>query len=82
MLIGPKYAVLFRAMIRHLVGALETERLGRGGAGHAELLVDRLILPPPQELVKNHDIPSSSHVRLGMRRIVKVRTFYTQLRQH
>ena len=55
-------------MIRHLVGALKTERLGRGGAGHAQFLDDRLILPPPQELVINHDLPTSSTtlVRVGM----------------
>jgi len=33
-------------MIRHLVGAFETEHLGSGGAGHAQFLDDRLILPP------------------------------------
>jgi len=53
-------------MIRHNVAALETERLGRGGDGHAELLDDRLILLPPQELVINHDTPTSSHFKLGV----------------
>jgi hypothetical protein len=33
--IGLANAILGRAVIRHLVGALETERLGGGGAGHA-----------------------------------------------
>jgi len=33
-------------MIRHLVGVLETERLGRRGAVHAQFVDDRLILPP------------------------------------
>jgi len=57
-------------MIRYLVGALETEYLVRGGAGHTELVDDRLILASPQEIVINHDLPSSSrHVRLGMIRI-------------
>jgi len=51
-------------VIRHLVGALETERFGRGSVGHAEL-----ILPPPQELLFNHDNPTSSHVRLRIIRI-------------
>jgi len=32
-------------MIWLLVGDLEMERLGGGGAGHTELLDDRLILP-------------------------------------
>jgi len=32
--------------MRHLVGVLKTESLGRGGDGHAHLLDDRLILPP------------------------------------
>ena len=31
----PIYAVLFRAVIRHLLGGLETEYLGVGGGGHA-----------------------------------------------
>jgi len=55
-------------MIRHLVGDLEKKLLGHGGADHAQFLDDRLILPPLQELVINHDLPSSSssHVRLGM----------------
>ena len=52
-------------MIRHLVGAFETEHLSLGGAVHAELLDDHLILLPPQEHVINHDFPTSSHVRLG-----------------
>jgi len=71
-------------MTLHLVGALEAERLGGGGAGHLQLLDDRLILPHPQELVINHDLPtsSSSHVRVGMIRIGKVPTFYRQLWQH
>ena len=72
-------------MIRHLVGALETERLGRGGAGHAQFLDDYLILPPAEKLVINHDFPtssSSSHVRLGMKGMGQVRTFYRQLHQH
>jgi len=56
-------------MIRHLVGALETESLRLGGAGHAEFLDDLLILPPPQDLVINHDHTTSNHVRLGMIRI-------------
>jgi len=51
-------------MIYYLVGALETERLERGSAGHADLLDDRLILPPPQELVISHDLSTTSQVRL------------------
>ena len=45
-------------MFRHLVVGLETERLGGGGAGHAELFDDRLILPPLQELVIDHGLYS------------------------
>ena len=53
-------------MIRHLVGALETERLGRRGAGLAQFLDDRLILAPAQELLIYHDLTASSHVGLGI----------------
>jgi hypothetical protein len=54
-------------MIRHLVGALEIERTGSGGAGYAQLLDDRLVLSPLQELKINHDLPrGGSHVRIGM----------------
>lgn len=35
-------------MIRHLVVALELERLGSGGEAQPQLLDDRLVLPPPQ----------------------------------
>ena len=45
-------------MISHIVGALETERLATGGSGHAQLLVERLVLPPPLELRINQRIPS------------------------
>jgi len=69
-------------MIRPLIGALETERIERGGSGHAELFDDRLILPPPQELVLSHDIPTSSLVRLGMiKKSVKYVPFRRKLRQ-
>ena len=52
-------------MIRHLLGAFETERIGRCGAGHVQFLDDRLILALPQKLEFYHDvIPSYSHVRL------------------
>ena len=62
--IDPIYAVLCRAVIHHLVGGLLTKRLVRGGAGHAELLDDQLILPLPQELVSITDsllLPAMSH---------------------
>jgi len=36
MSVGPIQAILRRAVIRYLVGALETERFGRGGARHAQ----------------------------------------------
>lgn len=47
------HAVFRSALIRHLVGVLELERIGNGGAGHARPLV-RLVLPPSHELKKNH----------------------------
>jgi len=62
-------------MICHLVGALETERLGHGGACHAQFLDESLILPPPQELVTNHEIIPSRHVGLGIIKINKVPNF-------
>ena len=40
-------------------GGFETERLGRRGDGIAQYLHDRLILPPPQEIVINHELPVS-----------------------
>jgi len=46
--IDPIYAVFFRAMIRHILGALEKKRLGCGSSGHAELLDDLLVQTPPQ----------------------------------
>jgi len=60
-------------MIRFLVGALEMERLGCGGTGHAQFLDGRLILPPEQEIEINHDFPPS-HVRLGIITIDKIPT--------
>jgi len=69
-------------MIRHVLGAFETEHFGRGGAGHAQLLDERLRLQPPQDLVMKHDLPTSSHARLRIKRIVKLPTIYRQLRQH
>jgi len=82
MVIDLIYAVLSRAMIRHLVGRFETERLGSGGTGHAEFL-DRLILSPTQKFVIDNGLSTtSSHVRLGTIRIDKVPTFYRELRQH
>jgi len=38
--------------MRHLLGAIETERLGRVGAGHPDLLEDRLILHPAKLVIK------------------------------
>ena len=43
-------------MIRHLVWALEPERLKRCGAGHAYHFDDRLLLPPSKELKINHGL--------------------------
>jgi len=83
MAIDPIYAVLCGAMLRHLVGLFETERLGSTGTGEAEFLDDGLILPPPQELVIDNGLSTTpSHVRLGMIGIDKIPTFYRQLRQH
>jgi len=84
MAIDTIYAVLCRAMIRHLVGRFETERLGSGGTGHADFLDDRLILPTPQELVIDNGLSTTtpSHVRIGMIRIDKILTIYRQLRQN
>jgi len=45
--VHPINAVLYRSVIRHLVGRFETERLPSDGTGHAQFLDDRLILPPP-----------------------------------
>ena len=53
-------------MISHLVGALEMESTGSGGAGYAQLLDDRLVLSPLQELKINHDLPTrASDVIIG-----------------
>jgi len=49
MAIDPFFAILYRAIIRHLVGWFETERLGSGGTGHAEYFDDSLILSPTQK---------------------------------
>jgi len=46
MAIDPIYAVPCLAMIRHLVGWFETERLGNGGTGYAKYLDDHPILRP------------------------------------
>ena len=43
-------------MILHLVGVLKPKRLGSIGAGNAEQLDDRLVLPPPHELKINHGL--------------------------
>ena len=62
-------------MSPNLLGTLETELLGHRGAGHAEFCDERLILPPPQEFVINHDNTASSYIRLGTVKIGKVPTF-------
>jgi hypothetical protein len=60
-------------MIRHVVGALEPKSLGSVGADHAYLLYDSLVLPSPQELKNNHDLPAcASYVRHGMRVFSKI----------
>ena len=65
-------AVSYQSVIGHLVRRFETERLGSDGTGHAQFLVDRLILPPPQELVIVSGLSTTqSHVRIGMIRIVQ-----------
>jgi len=46
--VGPIKALLSRAVIHHLVGVLETEHLGSGGAGHAQFLDDRQVLASPK----------------------------------
>jgi len=58
----------------YLLGAFETERLGRRSATYAQFFDDHLILPNPHEIVINHDFPPSSHVRLGIIGIGEVRT--------
>jgi len=59
-------------MIRHLVGTLEPKILETGGVGHAQLLEDHLVLPSPQELKINHDLPTgTSHVIIRMTRFSK-----------
>jgi hypothetical protein len=40
-------------MISHVVGVLEPVRLPGGGAGHAQLLDERFVLTPLQELKIN-----------------------------
>ena len=81
--VGPVYTVLRRAMISHLVGALEPEHFAGSGDGHAQLFDDRLDLTSPQELKINYSLRvCASQVRLGMTGFSKVLTFYMQLRQH
>ena len=78
MAIDSIYAVLCRAMIRHLLRWFETERLGSAGTGHPELLDDRLILPTKKELVIDNGLSTTpSHVRLGMIRMDKIPSFYS-----
>ena len=80
--IDPICAVLCLTMICQLLGLVETELLGGGGAGHAEFLDDSLILPLPQEPILDKDYSTTpSHVRLGMIRIDEIPKFYRQLRQ-
>jgi len=70
-------------MFSHLVGALEPERLSGGGAGHAQHLDDRFVLPPQHELKINYSIPAcASLVRLRITGFSKVPTYYMQLRLH
>ena len=81
--VGTVYAVIRRAMIRHLVGAFEQDRLGCGGTGYAHLLDDQLVLPPPQEIKFNHDLSTcASHVRLRMTGFLKITYLLYELRQH
>jgi len=83
MAIDPIYAVHFRAIISHLVGRFETERLGSGGTGHVDFFDDGLILSPTQKLVIDKGLSTiPSDVKLGMIRIGKISTVYIQLRQH
>ena len=69
-------------MIRHFIGALEMERVGCSGTGHAHFLHNRLILPPPKQLVINHYLSSSSDISLVIIRNVKVPSFFRKLRHH
>ena len=69
--IGPVYAVLRRAMIRHIVCLFEPECLGSGGAGNAHLLDDRLVLPPRNNLKSIKASTSERRVGLGMKRILQ-----------
>ena len=62
-------------MFHHFVGALETERLGCRGGGHALFLDDRPIVPSPQELVINQELPAISRVSLGIIKNGKLHTF-------
>ena len=60
-------------MIRHLVGRFKTERLESSGTSHTEVLDERLILPPLQNLVIDNGLSTTpSYVRLGMIRIGKI----------
>jgi len=61
-------------MIRHLVGALQTKLLRRRFAGHKQFLDDRLMLRPARTRFQSRT-RASSHVTLGIIRIVKVLTF-------
>jgi len=71
MTVRPFYVFLYLSLIGHLVGRFEMERLGSDGKGHAYFLEDRLILPPPKELVIDNGISTTHHVRIGMIRIVQ-----------
>ena len=65
--VSPIYAVLRKAAIRHLVWALEPERLRIGGPGKTQILDDRLVLPHPQELENYHGLSTcASNVTIGM----------------
>jgi len=60
MAVRPINTILYGSVIGHLVGRFETERLGNYGTGHAQLLDDRLILPPTQKLVTDNAL-STTH---------------------
>ena len=69
------YAVMFRDVFRHLLGANVTELFGSGRAGHAQLFDQRLVLPPPQELVIYHGSLPTAMFIVGMIRMCKIPTF-------
>jgi len=68
------YAVIYRAVIRHHEGALETERYEHSGAYDIQLFGNRLVLPPLRVLIINQGFLLSAIIRAGTNRIYKLPT--------